>query len=184
MVTAQAPDLRPWRRLARELAGEVATRYTLPAGLDRDDLEQLGLLAAQRALESYQPGRGTTLRTWVAHRVRWHLIDVAREGTRSGRSRAEPRPGAGDDVAGVAVDCTDPTRPVEVRDELRAALGQLSYRHRCALALRYGQGYSLREVGRVLGVCESRACQIVADAFRRLGRPQPAQRVYRPRRGS
>lgn len=72
-------------------------------------------------------------------------------------------------------DCPDPTadpyRDIE-RDQFRRALiqaiGALPERERLVLALYYDEELNLREIGAVLGVTESRVCQIHGQALLRL----------------
>jgi RNA polymerase sigma factor for flagellar operon FliA len=56
----------------------------------------------------------------------------------------------------------------EMRQFLAAALKQLPERERTLLSLYYEQELTLKEIGRVIGVCESRVCQLRALAVSRL----------------
>ena len=56
----------------------------------------------------------------------------------------------------------------EFRHALAAAIGQLPEREQLVLSLYYEQEMNLREVGAVLGVSESRVCQIHGQAMLRL----------------
>jgi RNA polymerase sigma factor for flagellar operon FliA len=56
----------------------------------------------------------------------------------------------------------------ELRDALAAAIDRLSERERDVVALYYHDGLTLSEIGEVLGVTESRACQIHGKAVTRL----------------
>src|SRR4051794_8630049 len=56
----------------------------------------------------------------------------------------------------------------ERRDKLAQAVGQLPERLQNLLKLYYEQDYTLREIGDMLGVTESRACQLHAEAIIRL----------------
>jgi RNA polymerase sigma factor for flagellar operon FliA len=85
-------------------------------------------------------------------------------------SMEELPPGVADAVAAAGA-ADDPCASAEIR-ELRArlaeAIAELPGRRRVALSLHYDDGLALREVGYVLGVTESRACQLVGDAVQRL----------------
>ncbi|MEB3298269.1 MAG: FliA/WhiG family RNA polymerase sigma factor [Candidatus Sericytochromatia bacterium] len=56
----------------------------------------------------------------------------------------------------------------EFRRELAAAIDRLPERERMVLALYYKEGLTLKEIGQVLGVTESRVCQIHTQAALRL----------------
>ncbi len=56
----------------------------------------------------------------------------------------------------------------ERRERLSDAVGQLPERLQSLLRLYYEQDYTLREIGDMLGVTESRACQLHAEAIVRL----------------
>jgi RNA polymerase sigma factor for flagellar operon FliA len=61
----------------------------------------------------------------------------------------------------------DPMAEVEHRDDvarLAKAIGQLPERQRMVLSLYYQDGMTLKEIGQVLGVTESRVCQIHAES--------------------
>ena len=56
----------------------------------------------------------------------------------------------------------------EARDLVQTALVRLPERERAVAAMSFGQGMTLAEIGRTLGVTESRVCQIRASALSRL----------------
>jgi len=56
----------------------------------------------------------------------------------------------------------------ERRERLSGAVNQLPERLQSLLRLYYEQDYTLREIGEMLGVTESRACQLHAEAIVRL----------------
>jgi RNA polymerase sigma factor for flagellar operon FliA len=56
----------------------------------------------------------------------------------------------------------------DFRNEMSAALNGLPERERLVLALYYDEELNLREIGAVLGVSESRVCQIHSQALLRL----------------
>ena len=56
----------------------------------------------------------------------------------------------------------------ERREKLASAVQQLPERLQSLLQLYYEQDYTLREIGELLGVTESRACQLHAEAIVRL----------------
>ncbi len=94
--------------------------------------------------------------------------DEVREGASAlRRSRAE----AFDEVAhsmDVASGARDHAARHQTHVELRHAVGTLAERDALVLSLLYRDGLTLREVGDVLGVSESRVCQIHKRALRDL----------------
>lgn len=70
-----------------------------------------------------------------------------------------------------ATDSDDPLRMVEDRDfrrQLIEAIKGLPERERLVMAMYYEQDLNLREIGEVLGVTESRVCQLHTQAVARL----------------
>lgn len=71
-------------------------------------------------------------------------------------------------VAGTNEDPTDRWVAEELRTAMLQALERLPEREKTALALYYLHEMSLKEVGGVLGVTESRACQLCGQGIKRL----------------
>jgi RNA polymerase sigma factor for flagellar operon FliA len=71
-------------------------------------------------------------------------------------------------AAGAAYSPERRLQAAEFRQALAAAIGQLPEREQLVLSLYYEQEMNLREVGAVLGVSESRVCQIHGQAMLRL----------------
>lgn len=66
---------------------------------------------------------------------------------------------------------SDPARLLEDRDlreRLAQAIGNLPEREKMVMALYYEQEFNLREIGEVMGVTESRVCQLHSQAIVRL----------------
>ena len=79
----------------------------------------------------------------------------------------------------------------EARERLAAAIGKLPERERLVLTLRYYEELTMKEIGVVLGVVESRVSQIHSEALRRLrggladlGAGAPRSRAVPVRRAS
>jgi RNA polymerase sigma factor for flagellar operon FliA len=90
-----------------------------------------------------------------------------------------------------AEDAADPAAELDRREELEALaqeVGRLTSRQQLVLSLYYRDGLTFKEIGAVLGVTESRVCQIHTEAIlalrSRLLDPSVAHRVGRriPRR--
>ena len=60
------------------------------------------------------------------------------------------------------------TRRQELRDEMAAAIATLPQREALLLSLYYEEELNLREIGEVLGVSESRVCQLHSQAVARM----------------
>jgi RNA polymerase sigma factor for flagellar operon FliA len=56
----------------------------------------------------------------------------------------------------------------ELKGEVASAVNKLPEKERMAVTLYYMQGLTLREIGKVLGVTESRACQLRGQGIKRL----------------
>ncbi len=56
----------------------------------------------------------------------------------------------------------------ELKEEVLHAVGNLPEKERIAVTLYYMQGMTLREIGALLGVTESRACQLRGQGIKRL----------------
>ena len=86
--------------------------------------------------------------------------------------------GTGGLAALVADDAEDPLLAAarrETGDELRAAIAQLGERDRTVLRLYYLEDHTLAEIGALLGVTESRICQLHSRMITRLrARMEPA----------
>ncbi|ROR34946.1 RNA polymerase sigma factor FliA [Inmirania thermothiophila] len=79
--------------------------------------------------------------------------------------------GEGGELIGGEDPGADPLAAVEAEDLRQAvarAIGELSEREQLVLALYYDEELNLREIGAVLGVTESRVCQIHGKAMLRL----------------
>jgi RNA polymerase sigma factor for flagellar operon FliA len=73
---------------------------------------------------------------------------------------------------------------LDERDEIARAIGALPERQAQVIALYYVEELTFREIGEVIGVTESRACQIHAEAIRALRRTMGAETPaeHEPRR--
>ena len=68
-------------------------------------------------------------------------------------------------------DSADPGRlcsEEQFREEVVAAIGRLPEKEQMVLSLYYERDLNLKEIGEVLGVTESRVCQIHGQALARL----------------
>jgi RNA polymerase sigma factor FliA len=73
-----------------------------------------------------------------------------------------------DEVADTGPDVVALMADVELKNALREAIAELPERERTALVLFHFKKVQLKEVGAILGVSESRACQLCGQAIKRL----------------
>jgi len=73
-----------------------------------------------------------------------------------------------DDLKDPTLDPQEGTQARELKREIAAAIEELPERERLVLALYYDEELNLKEIGEVLGVSESRVCQIHGQALVRL----------------
>jgi RNA polymerase sigma factor for flagellar operon FliA len=157
METLRAKDWVPRgvRRRARELAKAVS------------ELElQLGRPPTAEENAAYM---GISLEEYEAI-----LMDTSRAALLSFEevfSEGEERPRNAHRLAEVAEVGSDPLAALE-REELKrviaAAVERLPEREKQVIALYYQEGLTLKEIGAVLGVTESRVCQIHSQAMARI----------------
>lgn len=137
---------RSVHRRAREIAAVVSRLENARGGEVRDSeiAEALGV-----PLEEYH----RSLQDIAGQRI-LSFEDVAIDG--------EVLPGEG------AADPTDDLEQEEMREALTGAIDGLPERERLVLSLYYDEELNLREIGEVLGVTESRVCQLHSQALVRL----------------
>jgi len=165
-------------RLVRVLAGRLLASLPRDSGIELSDLIQAGNLGLLQAAKTFSPESGAPLSGYAKFRIRGEMLDTVRRHT--ALRRASP-PSLGHD-AGESVDLeTTLPAPAEnsphsllARSQRAAILGQeverLPARYRAVVRLRYTNEFSLREIGAVLRVHESRACQLHRSALCRLRR--------------
>jgi len=162
-------------------------------GADREDLIAWGVLGLVQAALRYRDDRGSSFCSYAARRVRGQVLDALRERdplTRSARKAFkearernaelpspvsemsldrcldagyEPRPSLA--LLPGAKSPRDPRWPAVVREMRR-----LSRVERIVLALSYGRGLTLKEIGRHVGLSESGVCRVRSRALRKVRR--------------
>lgn len=202
-------------RLVKRIAYHLVAR--LPAGVDVDDLIQVGMIGLLDATRNFQTGHGASFETYAGIRIRGAMIDELRRqewiprsvqrkarelaaGVREVENRKQG-PASSREVAeylGLSLDeyhqaTREATacRVVELDDNdvatveggqgpqealqndafrsvLAEKIDRLPERERLVMALYYDEELNLREIGEVLGVGESRVCQIHGQALNRL----------------
>jgi RNA polymerase sigma factor for flagellar operon FliA len=165
-------------RLVRAVAGRVLARLPRGSGLEMADLIQAGNIGLLQAKRTFNPESGVSLAGYAKFRIRGEMLDTVRR-------CAGPMPAcfmrpAEDTDEMIDLEAKIPA-PAELSphslladDERSAILDQevarLPDRYRTLVRMRYAGEFSLREIGAVLRVRESRACQLHQSALGRLRR--------------
>lgn len=129
------------------------------------EVAQDTFLALWRRPGAYDPGRGT-LQAFLLGVARNKSIDLVRREEASRRpAEALVKEAEATSESGFA---SEPLEGMEERQDLRAALLQLSVVQREALVLAYFGGRTYREVARELGIPEGTAKTRLRDGLQRL----------------
>lgn len=168
--------------LVERVAKRIARR--LPRSVALDDLVGAGSLGLIDAVKRFDPARAPSFSAYAELRIRGAILDHLRALDWLPRSmRASVNRGESDaavvsidDRAGLGCDGFAASLPTpstlleqrELRTCLAAAIAALPARSRRVLALYYVDELTLKEVGAVLGVTESRVCQLHGEAVQRL----------------
>src|SRR5438034_1082704 len=149
--------------LVKYVAGRLGTG--LPAHVEEGDLVSYGLLGLMNAIERYDPGRDIKFETYAISRIKGAILDELWTISSSG----------GDTVSLIDTlqdpNADDPSLEMtrtEVREALALAIAKLPERERTVITLYYYEELTLREIGEVLGVTESRVSQLHTKAILRL----------------
>jgi len=163
--------------VVRGLAGRVHARLPRGCGIEMSDLIQAGNVGLLQAARSFEAKRGAPLAGYAKFRIRGEMLDMVRRN--AGREWPGPALSAnGED--GSEWEARLPASPESspqnsaVRKQRADILGEelmrLPARHRAVVRLRYSREMTLRQIGALLHVNESRACQIHQSAITRLRR--------------
>ena len=141
--------------------------------IDPEEAIAAANLALVEAAGRYTPGGPAAFTTFAHRRIVGAVLDRAHELSDAYRERAgaersyPPAPLRLDDVAPL-LRAPDPHGAAEARLEVGRLLAVLTPREREVLRLAYVEDLPLVEVGRRLGVTESRACQISRGAVKKM----------------
>src|SRR5215203_5946826 len=156
--------------LVKFVAGRTGAR--LPSHVDQADLISYGMIGLIEAMERFEPRRQIRFETFAMQRIRGAIIDELRSldwVPRSVRSRARDIEAANSKLEHESA--PDPQAALdtsEVKDRLAEAIQDLPERETLVVALYYFENLTLREIGEVLGVTESRVSQLHSKAVLRL----------------
>jgi RNA polymerase sigma factor FliA len=168
--SAQTTDMN---RLLRSAAGRVIARLPKGSGIEIADLIQAGNIGLLQAQRTFRPENGVSLAGYAKFRIRGEMLDTVRR-SRGPVSAYAGRPGdtaedPGDREAGIPAPAEQSPHLVVAENQRATILGQeierLPARYRTLVRLRYSGECSLREIGAVLRVHESRACQLHQSAL-------------------
>lgn len=165
-------------RLVRILAARVLAGLPRNSGIEMSDLIQAGNLGLLQATRSFCSETGATLAGYAKFRIRGEMLDTVRRNSRPGRSIVPMHGSTAEESMDLETMIPAPPEhsphSLLAQNQRAAILGQevarLPPRHRVVLRLRYSGNFSLREIGAVLCVHESRACQLHRSALCRLRR--------------
>jgi RNA polymerase sigma factor for flagellar operon FliA len=157
----------------------------LPNHVDTDDVRSTAALGLVDAIRRFDPKRGVSFSTYAPHRMRGHVLDELREldwVPRLVRSRKEPAIGM-QSMSGFAPDLRyphefpeavdrreDPVRIAGDRDLWRRLREILTAKQVEVLDHYYRGNYTLKQIGQLMGLSESRVCQLHARAIHTLRR--------------
>lgn len=165
----------------------AARQMTLPpgAGIDVDDLTAAAVLAMPNVLEQFDPARRVKLTTYMSQRIKGAMSDWLREIDWVPRKvRAQQKDGTapvvkmgsieqviqegecrnqtiGDDLA----DDHDQFRDVDDRENFKCMLTGLLPATRLILTLYHVKEMTMKQIGKVVGLSESRVSQMVSQAY-------------------
>jgi RNA polymerase sigma factor for flagellar operon FliA len=165
-------------RMVRVLAGRILARIPKGTGIDMADLIQAGNIGLLQATRTFRPQSGAPLAGYAKFRIRGEMLDTVRRNARplpANFVRQDGETGEDTDIESrisAPAECSPDS--LLARRQRAAILGQevqrLPPRYRTVVRLRYSKEFSLREIGAVLRVRESRACQLHQSALGRLRR--------------
>jgi RNA polymerase sigma factor for flagellar operon FliA len=178
-LPAHSPEpSQEMNRLVRILAARVLAGLPRDSGIEMSDLIQAGNLGFLQAARTFCPQNGAPLAGYAKFRIRGEMLDAVRRNFSPGSAGRATQGSTADD--GTDLECMIPA-PAEysphsllAKNQREVILGEevarLPPRYRAVVRLRYSREFSLREIGAVLSVHESRACQLHRSALGRLRR--------------
>lgn len=177
--------------MVRKLAAKQFRKLPPGSLVEVDDLVAFGCQGLFTAIERFDPSRGFEFSTFAGTRIHGAIIDglrgmdwvprLERNRQKSDPDLRIPEVGSlstavyddsqrpieiGDAIPDETQD--SPDRRLESMDELRDALTGLSKIERLILLMYYYAGVTMREVGRNLGLSESRVSQIHSELMNRI----------------
>lgn len=169
--------------LVKYVVSKIAKEINV-SGLEVGDLIGYGVLGLIDAVEKFDPGRNIKFSTYAVLRIRGEIIDALRSfgwiprKSKDGRIDEEVEDSMEElkELMFVSVDegrlADKEMDPWNEEDEMKRKLVEIingfPEKERIALALYYYEGLTLKEIGAVLGISESRVSQIITSAISKI----------------
>jgi len=165
-------------RLVRMLAARVLAGLPRDCRIEMADLIQAGNLGLLQAARTFSSQNGAPLAGYAKFRIRGEMLDAVRRNSGPGRANLTAQYAEAGDRTSMESMIPAPAEhsphSLLAENQRAAILGEevarLPPRYRAVVRLRYSGEFSLREIGAVLRVRESRACQLHRSALGRLRR--------------
>ena len=166
-------------------------------GVEFEDLCQSGYLAMVQAVDTYDPGDGSTFSAWLMNYLRTVFAEVT--GYRTQRERNEPlnnsisldTPLSDDTDSDDLMDMVEDPAGLqwqesleesiwrkELQEAVETALLTVPEQYRDILRLRYWENMTLEDIGYLRGIGKERVRQMENKGLRILRRPKAANHLY------
>ncbi len=201
-IENRSPEIR--RQIVeryRGLVKSVVVRYGVPFRkgdtiLTEDDLEQIAMVGLLEAIDRFDPSRGFKFETYASSRIQGAIQDELRKidwMPRSSRKQHRERMKINDggEVYGnnnhhfideLLVDESSDFSKDLSHEELKNALiniiRDLDERDRLVISLYYYEELTMKEIGAILSLSESRVSQIHAEVLRKIRSELKILRLY------
>jgi RNA polymerase sigma factor for flagellar operon FliA len=187
MTPEQRQLVKDHARLPQMMAQRL--KHTLPSAVDRSDLVSAGNVGLCQAAMKWDETKGDKFKPFASYRVRGAMIDYLRKLDhlpRALRTRAnqtgeqvteilsmhtEVKVGGREPVPYSDLIATDDEPCEDVvarRDYVEKLISQLSVREQFVVTMYYNYHCDLTQIGEMLGISQSRACQLHTAALRCL----------------
>jgi RNA polymerase sigma factor FliA len=175
-----------YQNLVKMTANKMAQSF--PNSVETEDLMSYGLFGLIDAIEKFDPDLGYKFETYAVSRIRGAIIDEMRSldwvprsvrahdkesGKTSGTMIALDEPMSSEEGTAtygdsIYEDDWDRDMVDTVARQMADATEAISEREHLVLSLYYYNGFTLAEIGTILGVTESRVCQIHTKTISKL----------------
>ncbi len=149
-------------RIARRVVGGL--RLTFTAYLEYGDFIAVGVEASLRSRPRFDPARGATFSTFAGHRIRGAVLDQMRLAFPGG-IRFNPKKHHLHDFGVGSIDGLKYDPPARAKTRPPGGLENfpldlLTARSRRIIEMRYVNSLLFKDIGRELGISESRVCNL------------------------
>jgi RNA polymerase sigma factor for flagellar operon FliA len=174
--------------LLETIASKAFAHYA--GQVELNDLRSDGVFGLAEAVDSFQPARGIKFSTYGYQRIHGAMVDGvrsrdwvprlerqrAKQGLVNVRAMGSLESPVFDTHRGVRPlgdQLPDPTggamsRSLEARESIRRLIVGLPRRQRAAMLMYFEQDLTMKEIGKALGLCESRISQLISGALLEL----------------